>query len=87
MKSFLNPEGHQNYISGSKYTVSLLKGLILPIAWWSFNWEGSAPAAWAAGLFLLKKSRIQETKHLSTDADGSTNAIRGWTKKIKTQFF
>ena len=55
MKSFLNPEGHQNYISGSKYTVSLLKGLILPIAWWSFNWEGSAPAAWAAGLFLLKK--------------------------------
>ena len=29
---------------------------------------------------LLKKSRILETKHLSTDADSSTNAIGGWTK-------
>ena len=27
-----------------------------------------------------KKSRIQETKHLSTDADSSTDAIGGWTK-------
>ena len=26
------------------------------------------------------KSRIRETKHLSTDADCSTNAIGGWTK-------
>ena len=31
MKSFLNPEGHQNSISGLKVTVILLKGLILPI--------------------------------------------------------
>ena len=28
----------------------------------------------------LKKSRIRETKHLSTDADSSTDAIGGWTK-------
>ena len=27
-----------------------------------------------------KKSRIRETKHLSTDADSSTDAIGGWTK-------
>ena len=27
-----------------------------------------------------KKSRIHETKHLSTDADRSTDAIGGWTK-------
>ena len=27
-----------------------------------------------------KKSRIRETKHLSTDADNSTDAIGGWTK-------
>ena len=27
-----------------------------------------------------KKSRIRETKHLSTDADSSTNAIGGWTR-------
>ena len=29
---------------------------------------------------LYKKSRIRETKHLSTDADSSTDAIGGWTK-------
>ena len=29
---------------------------------------------------LLKKSRIWETKHLSTNADSSTDAIGGWTK-------
>ena len=27
-----------------------------------------------------QKSRIRETKHLSTDADSSTDAIGGWTK-------
>ena len=31
MKSFLNPKGHQNGMSGLKVTVILLKGLILPI--------------------------------------------------------
>ena len=31
IKNFLNPEGHQNPISGSKVTVFLLKGLIWPI--------------------------------------------------------
>ena len=31
MKSFLNPEGHQNLISGLKVTIILLKGLIFPI--------------------------------------------------------
>ena len=30
--------------------------------------------------FHKKKSRIRETKHLSTDADSSTDAIGGWTK-------
>ena len=30
----------------------------------------------------LKKSRIRETKHLSTNADSSTVAIGGWTKNI-----
>ena len=30
MKTFLNPEGHQNRISGSKVTAILLTGLILP---------------------------------------------------------
>ena len=31
IKTFLNPEGHQNRISGSKVTAILLKGRILPI--------------------------------------------------------
>ena len=31
IKNFLNPEGHQNCISGSKITAILLKGWILPI--------------------------------------------------------
>ena len=31
-------------------------------------------------LLFKEKSRIQETKHLSTIADSSTNAIGGWTK-------
>ena len=31
IKTFLNPEGHQNTISGSNITVILLKGWILPI--------------------------------------------------------
>ena len=35
-----------------------------------------------------KKSRIRETKHLSTDADSSTDAIGGWTKNTpKPEFF
>jgi hypothetical protein len=29
---------------------------------------------------LSEKSRIRETKHLSTEADSSTDAIGGWTK-------
>ena len=37
---------------------------------------------------ILKKSRIRETKHLSTDADSSTDAIGGWTKNTpKPMFF
>ena len=36
----------------------------------------------------LKKSRIQETKHLSTDAESSTDAIGGGTKNTpKPNFF
>ena len=37
---------------------------------------------------LLKKSRIRETKHLSTDADSSTDTTVGWTKNTqKPNFF
>ena len=36
----------------------------------------------------LEKSRIRETKHLSTYADSSTDAIGGWTKNTqKPDFF
>ena len=32
---------------------------------------------------LVKKSRIREKKHLSTDADNSTDAIGGWSKNTQ----
>ena len=39
-------------------------------------------------LLSKQKSRIRETKHLSTDADSSTDAIGGWTKNTpKPDFF
>jgi hypothetical protein len=31
-------------------------------------------------LLYFQKSRVRETKHLSTDADSSTDVIGGWTK-------
>ena len=40
------------------------------------------------GWIYFKKSRIQETKHLSADADSSTDAIEGLTKNTpKPNFF
>ena len=37
---------------------------------------------------MQKKSRIRETKHLSTDADSSTDTTVGWTKNTrKPNFF
>ena len=47
IKNFLNPNGYQVPISGSKVTVVLLKGLILPIG--ELHREGSAPATCVAG--------------------------------------
>ena len=35
----------------------------------------------------IKKSRIRETKHLSTYVDSSTNAIGGWTKNTPKPIF
>ena len=34
-----------------------------------------------------KKSRIRETKHLSTDADSSTDTTVGWTKNTRKPNF
>ena len=48
IKNFINPEGHQNLISGLKLKAILLKGWILPT-----SRVGSAPAACAAVLFIL----------------------------------
>ena len=40
------------------------------------------------GKISEEKSRIRETKHLSTDADSSTDATVGWTKNTqKPEFF
>jgi hypothetical protein len=37
--------------------------------------------------FNNKKSRIRETKHLSTDAGSSTDAIGGWTENTQRPDF
>ena len=34
-----------------------------------------------------EKSRIRETKHLSTDADSSTDTTVGWTKNTRKLIF
>ena len=34
-----------------------------------------------------EKSRIRETKHLSTDADSSTDTTVGWTKNTQKHNF
>ena len=44
-------------------------------------------AAWHPDKLKKKKSRIRETKHLSTDADSSTDAIGGWTKNTPNPDF
>ena len=61
-------------------------------------WEGSAPAACTAGLFVnvlktvrlrsfkqlfKKKIRIRETSNLLTDADSSTDNTVKWTKNTQ----
>ena len=39
-------------------------------------------------ILIIKKSRIRETKHLSTDADSSTDTTVEWTKNTqKPDFF
>ena len=38
-------------------------------------------------MFFKEKSRIRETKHLSTDADSSTDTTVGWTKNTQKPNF
>ena len=51
IKNFLNLKGHQNCITGWKVTAILLKGGFCLLV--ELHREGSAPAACAAGMFLL----------------------------------
>ena len=49
------------------------------------HWE---PGKWTGYGGEGEKSRIRETKHLSTDADSSTDTTLGWTKNTqKPNFF
>ena len=70
IKNFLNPEGHENPISGSKVTTILLKGGILPIGGASsgeglrlqpaqqacLNGNGNTPAAETATYDTVKEN-------------------------------
>ena len=52
------------------------------------SWSHDKPSLYLISHCLNKKSRIRETKHLSTDAYSSTDAIGGWTKNTqKPDFF
>ena len=42
---------------------------------------------WSMEQAVSKKSRIRETKHISTDADSSTNTTVGWTKNTQKTIF
>ena len=58
----LNPEGHQNCITGSKVRAILLNGGFCPLE--ELHREGSAPAACAAGLFLMALRFMKNAKVL-----------------------
>ena len=51
------------------------------------NWPQHFTEATANWQGRLKKSRIRETKHLSTDADISTDTTVGWTKNTQKPKF
>ena len=58
IKNFLNPEGHQNPISGSKVTAILLKGWILPIGGASAGEGLRLQPAQQACFFIKKKNNV-----------------------------
>ena len=60
IKTFLNPEGHQNRISGSKVTAMLLKGWILPTGGAS-SVEGLRSTGLARLIFIYPPADCQIT--------------------------
>ena len=62
----VNLEGHQNCCIGSKVTVIFADSVDFAY-WWTklveFHREGSAPAAWAAGLFMSYEVALMEVSH------------------------
>ena len=52
IKNFLNPEGHHNFITGSKVVAFLLKGWILPIG------AVTSGRVCVAGLFIAKEKEL-----------------------------
>ena len=52
------------------------------------SYPSSDPSLWSPPRPAdLEKSRIRETKHLSTDADSSTDTTVGWTKNTQKPIF
>ena len=60
------------------------------LSWW-FAQHNSFIKTCTSPITLIydsfQKSRIRETKHISTDADSSTNTTVGWTKNCKKPNF
>ena len=55
---------------------------------WSRTLQGvKTQSLLASGEIIKEKSHIRETKHLSTDAESSTDTTIGWTKNTKKPEF
>ena len=85
-QTYRHTDGHLNFKNeGNSWVFVQKEKKILPVApcmWWQ-NKLGISGEKWK----LLKKSRIRETKHLSTDADISTNTTAGWPKNTQKPKF
>ena len=64
IKNFLNPEGHQNPISGSKVMAILLEGWILPIGGASSGEGLRLQPAQQACFIQLHENKVREKKTL-----------------------
>ena len=72
MKTFLNPEGHQNNITGSK-VIAVFSGWGVLCLLVELHWKGCTSAACAAGLFIVRKFDFLPPSAL---ANGSKHSVQ-----------
>ena len=75
------------HISSKKIHFSTLTFFLGPLTWSALKLSTFPFGTNVTRNNGRKKSRIRETKHLSTDADSSTDSTVGWTKNPKNPIF